>query len=94
MLLTVECYTVKYSLLCEPAADQRRVGVTDAVGFKVRREAMLCAHVLQCGCVQRFNDYGFVCVIFHVLVVHCARSVCPLFPRSKGLLCLIFNSWT
>lgn len=29
--------TVEYSLLCEPAVDQRRVGVTDAVGFKVRR---------------------------------------------------------
>lgn len=37
MLLTVEWYTVEYSLLCEPAVDQRRVGVTGAVGFKVRR---------------------------------------------------------
>lgn len=36
--------TVEYSLLYEPAVDQRRVGVTGAVGFKVRREGdALCS---------------------------------------------------
>lgn len=35
---------------------------------------MLCAYVLQCGSVQRINDYGFVCslsvcIFFHALVL-------------------------
>ena len=52
MLLTVQqSGPVEYSLLCEPAVDQRSVGVTGAVGFKVRRRRdalCLCITVWVC----------------------------------------------
>lgn len=48
------------------------------LGLKSGGGGMLCACVLQCGRVQRINDYEFVCslsvcVIFHALVVQCVR---------------------
>lgn len=61
---------------------------------------MLCAYVLQCGSVQRINDYGFVCplsvcVYFSMHRWSSRLSVCkasvPLFLRSKGLILFNFD---
>lgn len=63
--------TVEYSLLCEPAVDQRSVGVTGAVGFKSVGGGMPYAYVSQCGSVQCINDYGFLCSLSVIFSLHC-----------------------